>query len=461
MQGNCSGYLKTIGRIVLFSFAAAVFAACEPAPNAQPAQQAQATSTPFPTAPAVARPRYTVVRGDLVNPLEFTGRWQPRDQVTLAFDTNGTVRRVEVRRDDTVSQGQLLADLDIEQLEEQLEDAEFQLQSALAGQETDEVSAVERVTNAEKSLFDAQLALQRHLDTAPSGSMRAAIRGLEDAQRNLEDAEQAYRDALAGHGAGGPGAVDGAYDALEQARRALEDAEFSYREAAQSAGDSIRQWENTRIDLENNLVLAQKNLEDARSGTGTTSSDTIRQTQVTIDRLKQDIAKSTLISPIDGVVLEVRIQPGDTVQAFSGVITLAIPEPREIITNLALGDAQRLSVGKIGICYVDNRPETAVECAVRRIPLSAQDTDQTTRIVASLEDVATPGAVIRVEMPLETRDDVLILPEAAIRTFQNQTFVILDTPDGGRRVNVQIGLRTPDGVEVISGLQEGDVVVGP
>lgn len=458
MQADQSRYFTILRRAFIVGLAVLI-AACEPT-TTQPQGQ-QPTSTPFPTAPAVARPRYTVVRGDLINPLEFTGRWQPRDQVTLSFDTSGTVRRVEVRRDDTVTQGMLLADLDIEQLEEQLEDAEFQLESALAGQESDAESSVEQVTNAEKALFDAQLALQRHLDSPPSGSVRSAIRALEDAQKNLEDAEQAYREALAGHGQGGPGAVDGAYEGLEQARRSLEDAEFSYRESAGAAGDAVKQWEQQRIDLENSLLLAEQNLEEARSGGGTTSSDTIRQQQVTIDRLKEDIAKSTLTSPIDGVVLEVQIQPGDSVQAFNGVITLAVPEPREIITNLALGDAQRLSVGQVGVCYVDNRPETAVQCAVRRIPLSAQDADQTTRIAASLEEVATPGAVIRVEMPLETRDDVLILPDSAIRTFQNQTFVILDTPDGGRRVNVQIGLRTPDGVEVISGLEEGDVVVGP
>ena len=431
--------------------------ACQP--EAQTNQQP--TSTPIPTAPAVARPRYTVTRGDLINPLEFTGRWQPRDQVSLSFEVAGTIRRVEVRRGDTVTAGQLLADLDIEQLEEQLEDAEFNLESALRGQENETEGVVASVESAELSVFNAQLALQRHLDTVPSGSVRSAIRSLEDAQRNLVEAEKSYADALGGHGAGGPGAVDGALNQLESAQRAVEDAEFNYRTSAQSAGDSIVQWENTRVDLQNQLTLAERDLEEAREGAGSTDSDNIRQTQITIDRLKEDIARSTLVSPIDGVVLEVTIQPGDNVQAFNSVMTIGIPQPREVITNLALGDAQRLSVGQVGLCYVDNQPDTTVQCVVRQIPNSARDADQTTRVAASMEDIAADGAVIRVEMPLETREDVLILPEAAIRTFQNRTFVVLDTPDGGQSVDVEIGLRTPDGVEIISGVQEGDVVVGP
>jgi len=434
-------------------------AACEPIQD-QPGPGQVPTTTPIPTAPAVARPTYVVQRGDVVNPLEFTGRWQPRDQMQLSFEVDGTVRRVEVQRGDTVTAGQLLADLNIEQLEEQLEDAELQLETALEGAESDTEGAVEQVTSAEEAVFNATLALQRHLDTSPQGSIRSALRAWEDAQRNLEDARDNYYVALAENGQGGAGTVDGALEQLENAERALEDAEFSYREAAASAGSSITQWEQTRNDLENNLILAEDRLEEARSGAGSSSSDSIITTQRTIDRLKEDIARSTLISPIDGVVTEVTIQPADNVQAFDAVITVALPQPNEIIANLALGDAQRLSIGQVGVCYVDNQPDTAVQCAVRQIPLSARDPDQTTRVAASLEEVAQSGQIIRVEMPLEVAENVLWLPEVAIRTFQNRTFVVLDTPDGGRSVDVEIGLRTAERVEIISGLEEGDVVQG-
>src|SRR5215207_3618466 len=58
-----------------------------------PTAQISATSTPIPTAPAVARPTYVVQRGDVQEIFEFTGRWQPRDQMQLSFEVNGTVRR--------------------------------------------------------------------------------------------------------------------------------------------------------------------------------------------------------------------------------------------------------------------------------------------------------------------------------------------------------------------------------
>src|SRR5260370_33349192 len=90
-----------------------------PGPNSGNPQQV-ASVTPIPTAPSVARPTYIVQRGDVQNIYDATGRWQPRDQTQLSFAIAGTVRRVQVKRGDTVQKGQLLADFQIGTLEEQL-----------------------------------------------------------------------------------------------------------------------------------------------------------------------------------------------------------------------------------------------------------------------------------------------------------------------------------------------------
>jgi multidrug efflux pump subunit AcrA (membrane-fusion protein) len=75
--------------------------------------------------------------------------------------------------------------------------------------------------------------------------------------------------------------------------------------------------------------------------------------------------------------------------------------------------------------------------------------------------MSPPGQLIEVEMPLQTRENVLWLPPAAIRMFQNRMFVVVQTPDGERVADVELGLQTDDRVEIISGVEEGDVVVGP
>jgi len=294
---------------------------------------------------------------------------------------------------------------------------------------------------------------------SPWQSLEQSRIALAQAEQDLENAQRNYDEALSRpEEPGSAQTVDSAYEALQDARAALRNAELSYF----SSAASFNSYQIQIREAENAVLVAELALERARTGGGDPEgASAVRSAQLNLDQINADIARSSLYSPIDGVVLEVNIQPGDTVEAFTPVIVVGLPEPHEVIASLAFADAQELSVGLVGMCNVLNRPETAVQCAVRQIPLSARDADQTTRIAASLDDAAADQSVIEVQMPLQVREDVLWLPPVVIRTFQNRTFVVLQTPDGPRSVDVQIGLQTDERVEIISGLNEGDVVEAP
>ncbi len=417
-----------------------------------------ATSTPIPTAPAIVRPTYTVQRGDVQEILNFTGRWQPRDQMPLSFEINGTVRRVNVRRGDTVSAGGLLVDYQITTLEDQLASAQLNLENALSNLASGTEGSAQSVADAEIQLANARLSLESTRNSSPWTSLESARIGLENARQSLEDAQRAYDDAISRPDQPAS-TVDNARQQLQNAQNSLRTSETSYYSSAQSFNNHQYQVDQA----ENQVIQAELALENARSGGDASGTQAVRSAQLNIDQINADIARSSLYAPIDGIVLEVTINPGDAVQAYTSVITIGRPQPSEIIANLAIGDAQQLSVGMVGTCEVMNQPETAVQCAVRQIPLSSRDADQTTRIAASLDqvtDVAT-NQLVEVDMPLRVSRDVLWLPPAAIRTFQNRTFVVLDTPDGQRSVDVEIGLETDDRVEIINGVQESDIVVGP
>ncbi|MBN1287205.1 MAG: biotin/lipoyl-binding protein [Anaerolineae bacterium] len=429
-------------------------AACNPG-DAQQAAQAP-TSTPIPTAPAVAKPTYLVQRGDVQELLEFTGRWQPRDQMTLSFEVSGLVRKVNVQRNDAVGQGDLLADLDITALEDQLAQAELQLETAMSQQESGTEGSAQSIADAEVALANAHLSLENTKASSPWASVEAARLSLENAKQQLINAQRNY-DIARSDPTTPATTVDSAYQALKSAQNGVKSAETSYFSAAQSFNNhqyQVAQAENAVIQAELALERARDAADDA------SQADAVRSAQLNIDQLKAEIARSSLYAPIDGVILEVTIKPSDQVQAYTTVITIGQPEPKEIIANLAIGDANRLSVGMVGVCQAVNRPETAVQCAVRRIPLSSRDADQTTRIAAALEGLAN-GELVEAEMPLQVRKDVLWLPPAAIRTFQNRTFVVIQTADGSpRSIDVQLGLQTDDRVEIVSGVNEGDIVVG-
>jgi multidrug efflux pump subunit AcrA (membrane-fusion protein) len=455
--------VRFIRRFFILAALIFVFTACTgnvdngggPAP-----QQPVASSTPIPTAPAVARPTYLVQRGDVQQILNFTGRWQPRDQTPLSFAIAGTVRRVNVRIGDTVTVGQLLADYQITSLEDQLASALLSLETAKANLTSGATGSVSSVADAQIALANAQLSLQRTKADSPWTQVASARVQLDSARQQLANAQRAYDDAVS-DASNPPSTIDSAYNQLQSAKNSLRSAEISYDSAAQSFNNyqfSIKSAENQVIQAQLQLLKAQQ------GGTNPSGEQAVRSAQLNIDQIQQQIQQSSLTAPMDGEVLSVTIKPGDAVQAFATVITIGRPEPKEAIASLAIGDAQQLNVGMVGACQVLNKPDTAVQCVVRRIPLTARDADQTTRVAASLEDLKLPtNQIIDIEMPLKVSSNVLWLPPAAIRTFQSRTFVVVQTADGPRSIDVQLGLQTDERVEikeVQGGVKEGDVVIG-
>ena len=420
--------------------------------------QADATVTPFPTAAAAARPTFVVQRGTVQDFFEFNARWLPRDQEELSFEVAGDVRRVEVRRNDTINRGDLIADLQIDQLENQLQDAKLNLETVRFQLESGSEGSLQSVIDAQFNLANARIDYENASQIDWTNVANAQI-ALQDSLNNLADAQRNYDNVISDpNQAAGDGARR-AWEQLRDARSAVQRSQNNYFSAAQAYNEQKTGLRRT----ENNLLQLELALQDAVAGGGQDFEQVqrVRQAEIDVAQIEEQIAQSSLFSPIDGVVLEVSIGPGDPVRAFDPVITVARPEPLEAIAeNLPFNDIQRVSVGDIGICQIANRPETAVQCIVRSLPLSSSDADQSVRVAASLDD-APLGQGIQVTMPLEVREDVLWLPPQAIRTFQTRTFVVVLREDGEVPLDVQIGLQTDERVEIISGVEEGDIVISP
>lgn len=449
---------RSFSLLLLALLAAFALTACASTDEVVPAEQAVPTSTPIPTAQAVARPTVVVQRGNVEDTLEFSGRWLPRDQFELSFEVGGSVRSVNVRRDDSVTAGQLIADLQIDDLERQLTSQQLSLETAELSLTSGTDSTLDSVTSAEIQLANAKLNLEAAQNNRPWTSVASAELNLQDAQRNLDNAQRAYDDAIS-RSDSSASVTTQAWQNLEAAKRNLRSSELSYSSAAQSYNNNdynIKQ-------LENAVIQAEINLENARAGGGNDPQavQNVRSIQLQIDQINEQIRQSSLYAPFDGVVLDVSIQPGDSVQAYTAVISIGKPNPREIVATLAFSDVQTLNPEQIGVCQVANQPDTAVQCIIRRMPLTSTEADQTVRVAASMDDLASPGALIEVTMALEVRENVLWLPPSAIRTYQGRQFVLLQVPDGERRVDIETGLETDDRVEIISGLAEGEVVILP
>ncbi|HKI53250.1 MAG TPA: hypothetical protein VJ987_03930, partial [Anaerolineales bacterium] len=77
------------------------------------------------------------------------------------------------------------------------------------------------------------------------------------------------------------------------------------------------------------------------------------------------------------------------------------------------------------------------------------------------EDTYQIGDKVTVSVVLASKQDILWLPPDAIRSAGGRTFVIVNSDNGPQRVDIELGLQTRDMIEIVSGLTEGQVVVGP
>lgn len=416
-----------------------------------------ATPTAYPTAEAAARRTATVQRGTVEQTYTFNARWLPRDQYRLSFEISGTIRSVNVRRNDTITAGTLLADYQIEDLESQLEREELDLETALFRLNNGDSGGSDPVVSAQFGLANARIQLQLEQDGLDWTGVANARAGVTDAERALDQAQRAYDNGVSDPTTPGD-TIYQLYQSLEDARSRLRSAQTSYFSAAQN-------YNNARARLsvsENSVLQSEIQLQDAIAGSGQNFEQVqaVRAAQNAVNATREKIAKSTLFAPINGVVLSVDIAAGDQAEAFVSVITIALPDPKEAVADgLPFNDIQRLSVGDLGICRITN-PELAVQCVIRDLPLTSNEADTSVRVAATMPEAAL-GQAVEVEMPLETREGVLWLPPGYIRTFQNRTFVIVLTEEGEFVRDVVVGLRTEEREEIISGLTEGEVVVAP
>jgi multidrug efflux pump subunit AcrA (membrane-fusion protein) len=91
-----------------------------------------------------------------------------------------------------------------------------------------------------------------------------------------------------------------------------------------------------------------------------------------------------------------------------------------------------------------------------------EEEDRATHLQVEFEDLAVePGDLVRVTVVLERKSAALWLPPAAVRTFEGRKFVVVQEGAGQRSVDVTLGIESDDRVEIVDGLEEGDVVIGP
>jgi HlyD family secretion protein len=180
-----------------------------------------------------------------------------------------------------------------------------------------------------------------------------------------------------------------------------------------------------------------------------------------------------IISPISGIVLSRNVDEGSSVIAMSSayggtsLMTLADISSMHFEGDVDESDVSKIHAGMPAKIFVDAYPDTVFEGILTKIAPQGVKEEGVVNFnveaeIAGDTSLLRTGMSADVQLVLDSRQDVLTLPEGAIIYEGDSTYVEAvaePSQDGKRRVPVEVGLSDGIKTEILAGLAEGDKVV--
>jgi len=173
------------------------------------------------------------------------------------------------------------------------------------------------------------------------------------------------------------------------------------------------------------------------------------------------LSYATIVAPMDGVVTDRRVEPGDL--AAPGMPLLSVYDPRRMRVEAAVPMrlAERLSVGdELDVEFA--QPAVCRRGRVSEIVSEIDPASRTQRVKVRLADSQglKPGAFARLIVPTEPAERIRV-PVAAVERMGQLEYVRVVRGDRVVRRMVRTGVNRDGQVEVLAGLDDGDVIVVP
>lgn len=202
---------------------------------------------------------------------------------------------------------------------------------------------------------------------------------------------------------------------LQTAQAGLRNAEADYGRKA----SLVQQKLIARGDMD--LALAAR--DQARAQVAAAEAQ-IRQQQASTQNFRLNLGRTVILSPVDGVVLNRSVEPGQTVAAsLQAPVLFKIAEDlvrMEIVLAVDESDIGQVKQGQTVSFTVDAFPDRQFRGEVSQVRLSATNTNNviTYPVVVAVDnsdEVLLPGMTTNAEIEVSRRDNILKVPNAAMR----------------------------------------------
>lgn len=189
----------------------------------------------------------------------------------------------------------------------------------------------------------------------------------------------------------------------------------------------------------------------------------IEQHEMHINRAKERLEATRLVSPIDGLIVSSeRFAIGEWINAYHELFTVADPTEMflryspAVTTGFEVGMTVRVDIEGVehmGTIVMTPHGETEVDIENPRFE------DSIIIQVEDIPDTVTPGDDASIRIIFQERRDVITIPRAALRTMGARNYVVVRKDEMNREVDVELGVETPTLVEIAAGLEGGEQIV--
>lgn len=353
-----------------------------------------------------------VERVDLARSVVATGRIEPVTKVEIKSKASGIILKLPVNVGDRVHQGQVICELDQNDL-------------------------LPRVRQAQAALGMAEASLKSARAEFERAKVEAEGPDLPFLKRDMERAREMYLHKVA-------------------PQMARDEAEKNYQMAKNRQQVAIVA-----------LGVSEAAIRKAEAQ--------VEQSRAQLSTTEEDLRNATIVSPIDGVVLSRDREVGDAVSSIltmgsGATLIMTVGDLREVYVKGKVdeSDIGRVFLGQGARITVESYKDQKFAGKVTKIsPMGVEKDNVTTfevRVSISNETgklMATMTA--NAEIVLEERKGVLVVPEGAIIYGKDKTIQV-EVPDtvnetGRRRVTVATGISNGSRTQIVSGLSEGQTVI--
>lgn len=353
-----------------------------------------------------------VERIDIARSVVATGKVQPVTQVEVKAKASGIIQKLPVNVGDVVHKGEVICELDQNDLLPALHQQEAALHVAQA------------------ALKSAQADYERYKVDATGPDVPFL-------KRDAERGAQMFRDGLI-------------------AQNTRDDAEKNYQMA-------VQKQESAKANLGSAAAAIAK------------AQASLEQQQAALNAAEENLRNATIVSPIDGVVLSRDSEVGDAVSSIlllgsSATLIMTIGDLNEVYIK---GKVDESDIGKV---YLGQPARITVESfkdqrfpghVTKISPMGTEKDNVTTfevRVSISNEKhILKAQMTANAEIILDEHKGVLAIPEGAV-TYNKDKSTAAQIPDptsekGLRRVGITTGISNGAKTEVLKGLSEGQQVI--